>query len=147
MSIITYIHKRCYNGRDNTSRQISANETYDKSFEDKATLINELHNATAVANIAAPEVTFDAALIEKCAPTEPSAKQLSLIPTDSDKSKLPNALTLCFVRPYETVFVNIAKPEPTVAGLYEIEPVAFHRGGTSVTISGLALKLLQETRF
>ena len=35
-----------------------------------------------------------------------------------------------FAKPQKTVFVNIAKPEPIVAGLYAIEPVSLQRGGT-----------------
>ena len=39
-------------------------------------------------------------------------------------------MSLFFAKPHETVFVNIAKPEPIVAGLYTIDPVTFQRGGT-----------------
>ena len=42
---------------------------------------------------------------------------------------------LFLAKPHKTVFVNIAKPEPTVAGLYTIEPVALQRGGTALLLA------------
>ena len=93
-------------------------------------MLNELPNATAFATVATPAVTPDAALIEKSAPTKQSAGQLSLQKTDSVKSKVPNAMSLFFVKPHEPEFVNIDQHGPTVKGLYTIEPVALQRGGT-----------------
>ena len=127
--IITHLHTRRNNVRENMGQHILANETNEKSFEDEAFLLNELPNATAFSTVAAPEVTHDAALIDTSAPTQPSADQLSLQLTDADKSKVPNAMSLFLGKPHETVFVNIAKPEPTVAGFYSIEPVALQRHG------------------
>ena len=124
------MHKRRNNVRENIERDISSNETYTKSFEDEAQLLNELPNATAVATDAASIVSPDAALIEKIAPTKLSVDQLYLQPTDSDKSKLPNAMSLFVAKPHESVFANNATPEPTVAGIYTIEPVACQRNGT-----------------
>ena len=122
VQIIIHMHKRPNSVRENMGRHISANETYDNSFEDKDPIMNKLFNATAVATVAAPAVTPDAALIDKSAPTKPSADQLSLQPTDSDKSKVPNAMSLFLAKPHKPVFVNIAKPGLTVAGMYTIEP-------------------------
>ena len=88
------MHKRRNNVRENMGRHISANETYEKSIEDESPLVNELHNATAVATVATPAVTPDAALIEQSAPTEQSADQLSVQPADCDKSKVPNSMSI-----------------------------------------------------
>ena len=63
--IITHMQWRRNNVRENMGQHISANETYEKSFKDEATLLKKLPNATAVATVAAPEVTPDAALIKK----------------------------------------------------------------------------------
>ena len=128
--ILTHMHKMRNNVRENMGRHISANETYEKSFEDEVPMLNELPNATAVATVTSPAVTLDKALIDKSAPTKQSADQLSLETTDSDKSQVPNAMSLFFVKPHEPVFVNIDQHGPTVAGLYTIEPVALQHGGT-----------------
>ena len=130
VSIITHIHKRRNNVPEHMGRHISANETYENSFEDEALLLNKLPNAIAFATVAAPAVTHDAALIENSALTETSADQLSLQPTDFDNSKVPSTLSLFLPKPHETVFVNIAQFGLTVAGIYTIEPVAHLRGGT-----------------
>ena len=129
VQIITHMHKRRNKVREYIERDISSNKIDKMSFKDEAPLLNELPNATAVATVAAPEVTHDAALIDTSAPTQQSADKLSLQLTDSDKSKVPNAMSLFLAKPHETVFVNIAKPEPTVAGFYSIEPVALQRHG------------------
>ena len=89
-------------------------------------MLNELNDATTVA----PAITPDADLIETNGPTKTSAEQSSLQLTDSDKSKVQNVMTLIFANRHEQVFVNIAQPRLTVAGLYTIEPVALHRDGT-----------------
>ena len=128
--IITHMHKKRNNISENMGRHISANETNETNFEDKAQLLNKLPNATAVATVAASAISPDAALIEKSAPSEQSANQLSLQPTNSNKSKVPNVMGLFLAKPHKTVFANIAKPEPTVAGLYTIEPVALQHGCT-----------------
>ena len=124
--IITHLYKRRNNVRENMGRHISANETYEKIFEYEVPMLNELNNATTVA----PAITPDAALIETNGPTKTSAEQSSLQLTDSDKSKVQNVMTLIFANRHEQVFVNIAQPRLTVAGLYTIEPVALHRDGT-----------------
>ena len=128
-------------------RQISANVTYKKSFEDEVPMLNELPNATAVATVTSPEVMPDTAFIEKSAPTEQSADQLSLQPTDSEKSKVPNAMSLFFVKPHEPVFVNIDQHGPTVAGLYTIEPAMLQRGGTQRYFQPPRLKPLTKDAF
>ena len=92
--IITHMYKRRNNVRENICRHISANETYEKLFENEVLMLNELPYATGLATVAASAVTLDAGLIAKSAPTKPSVDQLSLQPTDSDKSKVPNALSL-----------------------------------------------------
>ena len=61
--IITHMHKRRNSIRENISRHISANKTYDNNCEDDVLMLNEFSNATAVATVAAPAVTPDAALI------------------------------------------------------------------------------------
>ena len=111
-------------------RHISADETSDKSVEDDARLLNELSNATAVATVNSPAGTPDTALIEKTAPTKQSADQLSLQLTDFDKSIVPNAMSLLFVKPHEPVFINIEQHGLTVEGLYTIESGSLQRGGT-----------------
>ena len=130
VQIITHIHKRRNNVRENMERDISSNKTDKTSFEDEAPLLNKLPNATAVATIAARATTPDAALNKKCAPTVQSADKLFVQPTDFQKSNVPNAMSLFFAKPQETVFVNIAKTEKNVARFYTIERVAFQRGGT-----------------
>ena len=124
------MHKSCNNVRENMERDISSNKRDKMSFEDEAPLLNELPNATAVATVAARATTPDAALNKKSVPTVQFADQLSVQPTDSEKSKVPNAMNIFLAKPHEAVFVNIAKPEPTVSRFYTIEPVAFQRGGT-----------------
>ena len=94
VQLITHMHKRRNNVRGNMGLHISANGTYLKSFEDEVPMLNELPNATAVATVTSPAVTPDTALIEKSAPTKQSADQLSFQPTDSDKSKVPNGMSL-----------------------------------------------------
>ena len=93
-------------------------------------MLNEVPNATAVETVVTFEITPNAALIETSAITKESADQLSLKPTDSDKSKVPNAMRLFFVKPHELVFVNIDQHGPIVEGLYTIKHVALQRGGT-----------------
>ena len=119
--IITHLHTRRNNVRENMGRHSSTNETYEKSFDYEVPMLNELPIATAIATVTSPKVTPDTAFIEKNAPTKQSADQLSLQPTDSDKSKVPNAMSLFFVKPHEPVFVNIDQHGPTFAGLYTIE--------------------------
>ena len=109
---------------------MSANETYEKSIKDESPLVIELPNATAVAPVATPAVMPDAALIDNSALTEQSPDQLSVQPADCDKSKVPNSMSLFLAKPHEILFVNIAKPEPTGAGLYTIEPETFQHSGT-----------------
>ena len=130
VQIISHMHERRKNVRDNISRHISANVTYEKSFENEVPMLNELPNATAVATVTSPAVTLDTAFIEQSAPTKQSADQLSLQTTDSDKSKVKTAMSLFFVKPHEPVFVNIYQHGPTVAGLYTIEHSMLQRGGT-----------------
>ena len=72
----------------------------------------------------------DTVLIEKTAPTKQCADQLSLQLTDFDKSIVPNAMSLLFVKPHEPVFINIEQHGLTVEGLYTTEPVSLQRGGT-----------------
>ena len=48
-------------------------------------MLNELPNSIAVATVANPPATPDAALVEKCSFTNPCANQLSSQHTDSDK--------------------------------------------------------------
>ena len=82
------MHKRRNNVRENIERDISSNKTDQTSIEDEILMLNELPNATAVATVTSPAVMPDTAFIEKSAPTKKSADQLSLQPTDSDKSKV-----------------------------------------------------------
>ena len=105
-------------------------QTDKTSFEDEAPLLNIIHNATAVATVAARATTPDEAHNKISAPTKQSADQLSVQPTDFDKSKVLNAMSLFRAKPHEKVFDDIAKTEPIVAGLFTIEPVALQRNGT-----------------
>ena len=83
-------------------------------------MLNELPNATAVLTVAARATTPYAAFYKKCEPAVQSADQLSEQPTDSDKSKVPNAMCLFRAKLHKTVFVNIAKPELTIAGFIQL---------------------------
>ena len=47
------------------ARRLSANETYNKSFEDKAPFLNKLPNATSVSTVAAFAIMPAVALIGK----------------------------------------------------------------------------------
>ena len=62
--IITHLHTRRNNVRENMGRHSPANLTYEKSFEDEVPMLNELPNATAVAIVTSFAVTPDTALIE-----------------------------------------------------------------------------------
>ena len=130
VSIITHMQKMHNNVPEHISQHISENKTFEKSFENIASFLNKLPNATAVANVAAPAVTPDAAVIDKSALTKKSADQLFLQLTHFESSIVLSALSIFVPSRMKQRLSTSPQPGPSVSGIYTIEPVAHQRGGT-----------------
>ena len=146
VQILTHMHNRRNNVHENMERDISSNKTDKTIFEDEAPFMNELPNATAVATVGARATTNDAALNKKYAPTAQFADQLSVQPTDFEKSKVPNAMSLFLAKPHETVFSTSPNMNQPLQGFIQLYPSRFNVVAQNVIISGLASSRRLETR-